>query len=76
MLQGGLILHWHKQYHPKKLAESSCGNLNNGQNHPKVTLSVLQGAFLILAVGLGMATVSFLIEIVHHKLTTNATHKK
>ena len=40
MLQGGLILHWHKQYHPKKPAESSCGNLNNGQNHPKVTLSI------------------------------------
>jgi len=61
MMEAGLGIYWKKLYWPP--SASKCGDIRQSDTRPKsLRLSDLQGAFLILTVGSGLASLLFLIE--------------
>lgn len=61
MMEAGLGIYWKKVYWPP--SGSKCGDVRQFDTGPKsLRLSDLQGAFLILTVGSGLAFFIFLVE--------------
>lgn len=61
MVEAGLDIYWKKLYRPP--SGGKCGDIKQSDVGPKsLSLIDLQGAFIILAIGSGMAFVIFLIE--------------
>ena len=67
MHQAGLIEHWKLQNSPPISATKICQDLDRGEGHQTLKLRDLQSAFLILAIGLGLATVTLVFELLYSK---------
>ena len=63
MIEGGLNKHWHDKYWS---SSNMCKDNLKGQGARNLTLDDLQSAFLVLAVGVTMATLIFLAENLVH----------
>ena len=68
-MQSGLEQYWRRKTRSKVSTDNVCRNLNSSKGEPRLTLKTLQGTFLILAIGLAIATVVFILEIVYYKIT-------
>ena len=66
MIEAGLTERWRRNYWPKK---NKCTDISRGQQIRKLNLLDLQSAFLVLAVGLALATLAFIGEHVHNILS-------
>lgn len=71
VMQSGLDHYWRLKDRRKISATENCKTPDASQREPVLTLRTLQDSFLILAVGLGLASVAFVVEIVHHKIWTS-----
>lgn len=61
MVESGLGIYWKKLYWPP--SDGKCGKVKQSDTGPKsLSLIDLQGAFIILAIGSGIAFIVFLIE--------------
>ena len=70
VMQSGINQHLHQKNRPKILAENACEDFNSSKEQPKLKLRNLLGTFLVLVFGLAIASVAFLLEMIHHKMTT------
>ena len=68
--QSGINEYLELKRRSKTLIADACDNLNSSQEFSNLTLYTLQGTFLILSVGLVLASVAFLVEILYHKRKT------
>ena len=67
ILQSGLNVYWHRRYQPAVSALDICQNRHESADLERsLKLENLAGAFLILAVGLTVSAVAFLLEIANY----------
>ena len=72
MMETGLGVYWKKLYWPP--SGGKCNKNTNQSNGPKsLSLADLQGAFLILAIGSGLASVVFFVELFSFLFCRRAT---
>ena len=67
MVESGLILKWYKDHMSK---ENKCDKSLSSIDHNQAKLKATGGAFIILSVGLSVASVVFVLEIFTVKLKT------
>jgi hypothetical protein len=61
MVEAGLVIYWKKHYGAQ--TGGKCGKVKQSDTGPKsLNLTDLQGAFIILAIGSGLASLVFLLE--------------
>ena len=61
MIEAGLVIHWKEIYGAP--TGDKCGKVKQSDTGPKsLSLVDLQGAFIILAIGSGLASLGFLLE--------------
>lgn len=65
MLESGLDHHLQAKYYPAISVQNLCKSLENNPGEQKLTLRNLSSAFLILVIGLALATGTFLLEVVY-----------
>ena len=70
MLDGGLNEHWYSESRSKTQASSICRNSRRRKLHRNLGIRDFTSVFLVLAFGFGLASLAFLIEIVHHLIKT------
>ena len=67
MMEAGLNIYWKKLYGAP--TGGKCGKVKQSDTGPKsLSLADLQGAFIILAIGSGIASLAFLFEHVSYFL--------
>jgi len=74
--QSGLDLLWKKEKPSKISRENACKNLKLNRRPSRLTFDTLKSTFVILALGLGLATIVFLAELCFHKVEKAAVRPK
>ncbi|KAJ3641585.1 hypothetical protein Zmor_028087 [Zophobas morio] len=65
LVEGGFIDHWAADINTQKWKEEEMQKLNTTTNTEFLDLGKLQGAFIVLLIGLAIATTVFVLEIIH-----------
>ena len=60
MVESGLVLKWHKDHMPK---ESKCDKSLSSIRHKQAKLETTKGAFIVLFIGIVIATICVLLEM-------------
>ena len=64
--QSGLDIYWRRRNNPLPTVADTCKVMKASQGETKLSLQSLLSAFLILAMGIGLATGAFLAELLLH----------
>ena len=71
-MQSGLVDYWISKYSPTISAKDKCRDSRSRNELRKLNLEDLQSAFLLLAIGLLLAAVAFLLEVFHYAITSKS----
>ena len=72
MLQGGLDRYWRNRNYPAVSVREKCRDLQQSKVLRNLGLYDLQSSFLVLAVGMGLAIIAFLLEAIVYNVTRSA----
>lgn len=64
--QSGLDIYWYHRSYPLYTVENDCKNVQTNEGEKKLSLQSLRSTFLVLVIGLALATGAFFLEIVYY----------
>ena len=70
MLDGGLGDHWYKRSQSKTSATTICIDSQRDKRHGNLEMHDFASVFMLLVIGLCLATAAFFLEIVYHSIHT------